>query len=836
MEFVWSEFRRRDHTVNFPTFRGSWHEFVQRLVFIETENKHPTVPLHNPNRFVDGGERQNEDVEAIYAATYDFDNITDDDLARLRETLAPFTHVIHTTFSHLQPGESNCLRVIVPFSRAATVGEWYTTKFAFGKAHNWPEWDPKTDQEHIGYYFPCHLPNSPHFIEVKEGRTLDVEPDDGTHKKGRSKPKGKGYLDSLKGVQGNKGRKFFARWKKIFEIESDLPFEQRKMAAELYDRYSSGLPIAEEGSRDNTLTRQMLSVANIMNNSELREIDEKAISDFLSKSLANTPGKNGDRLTADDVHSKLRTARRVVLTRNEGIFTSSEENDALLAGLIKHAPEWTIQPLPPKEEQWKPEERKALADKYFHGGKIVFGLRYKKEFFIFSEDGFSRSLIDEEVAQEAKQRRLQYAGIDYMTERNGRPEPMSGKQFIAAHGRVLPGLPVGAFYGISNFNWETETFTEVINPMRKVEAVFDEEIDMFLRLYCVKERDYFHLLAWLKRFPDLTLPNNVLFVYGPPGIGKSLIGFALARFWGRENGIKPEEFFGTFQESLVDCPFIIADEGLPKNMVNSEGVRSFATTAQHRVNRKFRSVVAVNGYARMFISANQSNSLTFSEDALEHDSVKATEARFLRIEVSDKILSFIRERGDREWTTTLVAGDRFIKHVQWLYENDLEHPVESDDRRFPAMTDPADRMHDVIRLNQKMTSETFAVVWRCLTMPKDTQVADARKDGLFLWATIGGKKFFCVSAQLVAQYNQIWNMATEGQKAAAPTAREMGAYLKNISDPSFKIRSGGAVINQQRYWPIDSSLLRSWAADSGIQDEAIDAALTPPVDPESQKT
>lgn len=825
MNFFWSEFRGVEDNIPKPR-EAPWETFIAEKMQFQVANSKDAVGLWNPVKFKPESKRNNSGAEALSALVYDLDDKTDEFMSQLRASLAGIEHIFHTSFSHLLPGKANRFRIILPLSRPATRKEWRATRLSFAHAHGFlGDDDRKADSECTFFYWPTHSPDAPHLIEHVKGRLVDVETSTSVERPKESRTAPDGANGPLIGKLGHHDN-FIQRWSKS-PPGSD--------AFLWYEKFRSCQPIAAFGGRDDALQKAMWAVVNRMTNEQIHDVDENLIVNFMAKSIEATPGPEDDRISADDVRSKLRRARRDVLTERAGQLTEKKDSEEFLNALFKKthaAPEIAratdVKPVPPSE-LWTDLEKENFSRDFFGRTPIKPVILLDRHFVVFTRNGFSQRLMNEYVGSFGVRESLGSSGIEPLGIKRGEVFIRSGKDILDKYPAMtdIAREVRGSFVGTSHYNSETKTFTEVVNPIRQVEPVQDLEIDKFLRAYCAKPRDYDHLLAWLKRFPNLNLPNNVLFVYGPKNIGKSLISIALSRFWNRESGIDPFNYFESFQDAFIRCPFVVADEGLPKDMVNSNEIRKFATTGEHMVNRKHMPAVPWSGYARMVINANNVDELKFSKDVLNQESIEAIEARFLRIQVSEKIREFIQERGGRAWTETLVAGDRFIKHVQWLAQYH-EHPQLSTDARFPAMTDPDDRMHDSARLDQSLSEPVCAVIWRCLQRTSDNVVAEAWDRRRIFWHELKGKQHLCVTSRIAAN-SLLWSNSIDGQNIAVPSGRKMGMTLKLLTDPQFKTQEGGyQVAAGVRAWPIDLGLLRKWATESGCPQDEIERLLTPP--------
>lgn len=827
--FFWSEFSNGKDNV--PKQRETtWEQFViEKMHFTETGDK-KTSGLWSPTKYAPNATRGLRGVQSLSALVFDFDDKSDEFTEKLRASLTGIEHVFHTSFSHLQPGKQNRFRLIFPLAREANSKEWKVTRLATAKNFGFGiEDDRQTRHRATIFYWPACLPGAPRILEHVQGRRIEVEAADSAlpeiDDSSKTAPSNVGVLRGTLGEHGN----FLRRWASS-EKESD--------AFSWYQVFLAGKPIAALGHRDDALQKAAWAIANRMTNDQLRMVDENVIVQFAAKSLNATPGPDDDRITADDFCEKLRRARRDVLFERTAGLQEEAEEKAFLAVLEKRAqpmPELSkttnVSPLAPVKP-WNDEEKKQISELFFSGKEIIPILNHGAQYILFSKSrGFSQRLHNDVVGNYAIAENLLEAGIEAIGSKKGELFVRSGKNLLDTYPSqsAIIAKVEGSFVGHSRFDNETKIFTEVVNPIRRLEPVFDQEIDDFLRAFCTHHRDYESLLAWLQRFPDLTKPSNVLFVHGPKNVGKSLLTKALARFWGYDAGTPPRAYFETFQDAFVLCPYVLADEGLPKEMVNSNKIREFATTYRHTVNRKNLPAVTWNGYARMAINGNDPDELKFNRDVLNRESIAAIEARFLRIEVNEAARAFIEEHGGLAWTTAFISGDKFIQHVEWLAAN-YQPKILSEDVRFPAMTDPANRMHDAARLDQDISESVCAMIWKCLAQSAGGASQQAWERGHICWHEFYGKRRLFVSAQLVSD-PQLWQNSTEGQALPKPSPRKMGLALRLLSDPLIRTDVGGVRIEQKRMWPIDLNLLRHWAAESNVSEFEIKRLLRPP-DPE----
>lgn len=838
MTFFWSEFlEKRD---GFPKqfSVNSWQEFVDTKLGSREKNKKTYIGLWCPARFreIEGEARRKQShLEAACAIVFDFDSQSDEYAAALIQRLlsSGLIWLLHSSWSHQTPGKTNCFRVIFPLAREASPGEWRATREALMQTL---QLTPKQEGMEGGYdsapsapnaifHWPSHVPDSPTLWEHhSEGRFVEVE-SAGAFSSTKILPLNEGMIVGEKGQAYG----FLQHWatgsrKNGDERANGIP---QYGPGFIYDLLKDGKPLAEDGFRDNTIQSMMWSIANRMDNTQLSGTDEQIILDFMAASIAATPGVEGDRITAEDVASKLRRARRdVKFQRDHGV----KEPSKLIAAMFQNPTVLSDEEMPkkvlmdnaPKEEQWTEEKITALGEKYFNGGRPKCVFSYLSSYIVFSETGFSRWLKENEVPIWVIQSNLRAAGVQVyeLSRRSGDKAVLkSARQLAAEYGGSFVSVR-GAFTGHSRYDASTGQFTEVVNPMRDIPAVFHADIHEFLKTFCADPGDFPRLQAWLARFPDMNLASNILHVYGRKNTGKTLISAALARFWGQDKGADPEDYFGNFQDILLNCPYIVADEGLPPSMTSSQAVRSLATKPVQSINRKGIPKIEVDGYLRMMISSNDAGDLKFSDDDLNRDMIEATEVRFLRIAVADAAAAYIEEMGGREWTNQLVQGNRFAQHVRWLNQEFNAPPGLSADARFPATNSIDNVMHTKSKLLNKYSEPIGRFIYHLLYASKqELPVKKAWEEGNIVFRADGNtKKLRLLLHVQLLNDETLWKNAMQGdQRLQRPNITTARTVLALYSE-RIQTRNNGS--NAVRYYSLNfkefADLLNHLGHDTGV--------------------
>lgn len=248
--------------------------------------------------------------------------------------------------------------------------------------------------------------------------------------------------------------------------------------------------------------------------------------------------------------------------------------------------------------------------------------------------------------------------------------------------------------GQSYYDWKTETFIEAVCPLRPLAPEFSERVDQYLRLLGGKQTQT--LLDWVSVVTKLDEPCAALFLHGVPGSGKTLLANGLARLWRKGEATDINQVLGSaFNEALMNCPLILADEQLP-SFIKKEGstaeLRALIQGTQRRVTRQFKSAITLKGAVRLIITANNRNLFNI-RDALSNEDIVAVRDRILYLyagQASKDYLSALTQAERKE----MVLGDEIAKHALWL--RDIHEPQNEDRFMVPGQDSS---FHQSERLN-----------------------------------------------------------------------------------------------------------------------------------------
>lgn len=184
------------------------------------------------------------------------------------------------------------------------------------------------------------------------------------------------------------------------------------------------------------------------------------------------------------------------------------------------------------------------------------------------------------------------------------------------------------------------------------------------------------LLDWLATLTRLDRPAPALLLIGVAGSGKGLLASGLSRIWTDKGTTSMKSILDTsFNERLMNCPLIFADEEIPKHhggRPKTEALRELITTQVHTFKRKFQAENTLVGAVRVVIGANTLGSI-FSMAELASTDIQALTDRFIFLQPTAGARDLL-ESVPPEVKDAWVEGDGIARHVAWLRENWAPRP------------------------------------------------------------------------------------------------------------------------------------------------------------------
>ncbi len=227
------------------------------------------------------------------------------------------------------------------------------------------------------------------------------------------------------------------------------------------------------------------------------------------------------------------------------------------------------------------------------------------------------------------------------------------------------------------------TFHEAIAQPQVTEAVYDEQIDLWLKLMvgsgrCKPTKRFPEgrpvidlLFDWIAAVPQLGSQNSALYLDGFGGAGKGLLSNGLSRIWHNGGPTEFELVTGSFNNDIARCPLLRIDEGLPDKRGDiTKKLRSMLGTQSFTLNEKNLPTRVVNGAIRLIICANNDRVLNTGDADYSQRDIEAISKRILYIPTQKPASDWLEEHNENgALTTEWVDGHGIAKHCLWLRDN-----------------------------------------------------------------------------------------------------------------------------------------------------------------------
>lgn len=203
-------------------------------------------------------------------------------------------------------------------------------------------------------------------------------------------------------------------------------------------------------------------------------------------------------------------------------------------------------------------------------------------------------------------------------------------------------------------------FVQSLPGMRTdIEPRYDPLVNEWLHLLGGSEVN--KLLDWIAAFPRIDRACAALYLEGYSGIGKGMLGRALANMTLSRYAAKFDDVFGQFQESLIKTPFLWADERITAKRVTKSVMDTFKQVISGEfdtLNPKGDKSLPLEGHWRVLITANHDSAIPWDADMNAHDR-EALEMRLIHLKPEVESIRRFFERlgqyqGTRDWPETVI--------------------------------------------------------------------------------------------------------------------------------------------------------------------------------------
>jgi len=383
------------------------------------------------------------------------------------------------------------------------------------------------------------------------------------------------------------------------------------------------------------------------------------------------------------------------------------------------------------------------------------------------------------------------------TRRGSPPIIKSYAELCSQFGSVIADIEASLVHSYSTFNKTTGKLTEVTAPRNPyISAKEHAQVHKWLILMGGDQAS--KLIDWVAAVPKLDRQCCALYLWGPKGVGKTLLSNGLARLWGLSDVTPLDAVIESFNERLARMPLIVADEYLPDAKNISGKLREFIASTSHTLQRKYRPEASLYGCIRLIILANTPHLLDLKGDHTKED-LDAIAERFLFIHC-DKAASDYLESLSREAKDDILER-AIAEHCLWLAEN-----WEIDEGKRFIVEGHLGEANLNISINNERTALICEWLIEYLSNPQSLE-NNPRLSGL---VRIEDDSLWVNSYAI----QKAWGLYMD--KGNSMTARAIGIALKAIASKDEDNYKRERVRGQQRgFYKIDTDLVANWSEAHG---------------------
>ena len=768
-----------------------WEELVEDLSVhrIVPDGEKERVPLICPAEWPEGATRAKATALRAWFGAMDFDKLT---AAEMEETLAAaqgLDCLLYTTWSHprrLRAVGTWSFRLLFPFTRSVEAAEW---------AAFWPRLDAmfggRADLNcrpiSAVYFIPSAAEDTGlNWVERQCGAPLDV---DAVLAMPEPPPRARIRIVGPADLEDLAGRLVRRRHGSIKAVGYAIRHALK------------GEPFAPNGDRDSAMFRIAGELAR-----EWPDADPERLVKCFEASLAVMAALDpaGGCPTRDDFLTKI--VRRQEEARSDRDAKEEARKNAL-AMRIREA-FGGLRDEPYTEDELNSFATHAGVDR--EGFKRRWVVQVGRSYYLFKGGSYGAPLMSEELvlAAERDLAPAETAGVEiWKVGRDGDLRPKTPQELALQYGVSASQAVVDMCAQRAHYDHRTCTLVEAPCPRRPLEPEPSLQVESWL--VALGGPETAKLMDWIAVVTRLDEPCAAVYLDGLPGSGKTLFADALSRIWTTGGPTPLSEVVGSFNDCLLRCPLVLADEVLPEVLKKSEGTGSLRQLVQARqfvLNRKHKPTAPLKGALRIVLTANNRHMLETRELLTPADTAAIAE-RILYIRAAREARKVLNDLG-YETVRKFVTEDLVAKHALWLRE---QRPVKRDGRFLVTGSDSA--LHRSLTTSRGLPS---AICNWCVSYLLEPGKMDAT--GRLLIRIKEGRLY--VTAKGLADY---WDMYPTN--ARAPMVGAVGRTLAGLCDPD-KPQMKNGMGQRTNYWRVRTDSLVTWAEDMQyVPEETILEAL-----------
>lgn len=384
------------------------------------------------------------------------------------------------------------------------------------------------------------------------------------------------------------------------------------------------------------------------------------------------------------------------------------------------------------------------------------------------------------------------------------PERKSIGELMKDHGTVITNVELSLTARKSTYEPTRRVLIEAPCPLRNIQPCFHPEIAEWLKLMCPTDALHDKLLTWITTVTLLEEICVALVLTGPKGSGKSLLALGLSRLWSLLGPTGMNEALAQFNDGLLKCPLVFADEALPKDFrghSKNQELRWHIQALSRPLLRKYLPAATLVGATRTIIASNDPEVLATAEVTGAHE-IRATADRYLHIPVREgatvnypsPAALFFQKTNTSGW----VDRDMIAQHALWLRDN---HKWEREGRFLIDVTD-AELKRSMVNRNQ---AAAMLLQWLCGFLHEPELYKQSAKDPYCILVSDG--KLLVNSRGVISN----WSLYVEHERCPPPGA--LTRVLASLSH--WRLQRNIPNVGKLNFREIDLEQVIAWAEYSG---------------------
>jgi hypothetical protein len=732
----------------------------------------------SPVEYLPGAARSSHQVRRATFFMGDFDGLTPDRMLRVLSIARGLECCMYTTWSHPERHEADgswSFRLAFPLSRPVAVHEW-SGFWARMQVLFEGMLDQQCSDIARMYILPCSPRGDRHLLSHQEGNPLPV---DGI----MSMPEPPREVAGAGTRQITRGD--------LSQLASSLARSQQDGAKDVVGILRAiikGSSFAEPGHRDMAMYMAASRIA-----TRWPDADAASVAGLALPSLAVMAREASDCPGPEVFEDKVRRACARLAEEQARLQAARQ---AALVHDIKAAL---------GDSRSEPYSKEELTGFAADMGCTVDDLRSRwivqleNRYYIYKNGSYMPTVCESMLPPAAAKdlAPASSAGVGtWVVDKEGKARHKRRTELMEDYGIAVRHLRIDLCADKTRLDLTHDTMVEAPCPLRKLEPRYDSDVARWLE--ALGGRQHEKLLDWVAAVTLLDQPAAILYLDGPKDVGKGLLSRGLSRLWTEGGPTDMARLCGGWNDALLRCPLILADEELPERNLKKAStawLRSLVQERDRTLSRKYaHHDTVVHGCMRLMMAANNRHLLDAYENLTGED-IDAVVDRFLYIHTDSSAAAVLESVGP-QGRYAMVEGDAIARHALWLRDN---RSVDRSKRFLAAGVDSA--FHRGLAIGQGLPS---AVCNWCCAYLLDPMRMDATRQG---GVRVEGGKLLVTSKALL----ECWDMYTTHERP--PSLRRLGMAVVSLSKGDRHYRRAGG--RGMQYREIDGDKLLQWALDTG---------------------